>query len=302
MHRAQNDPLIHDENASSMVFKEVGAGNSSKIRSRDDLESEFGDNIRDNEGEAANYGIYYDDSEYDYMQHVRDVGASGSVFVPANDESKDKGKGKLRLEDALRDISLDDTASQGGVSLLSTTSSRAEEYFDQTMLPSEFVQRKSYQDQQDIPDAIAGFQPDMDPRLREVLEALDDEAYVDEEDDLFSELTAHGRADEVDEATWVDQDVWGDDEGWESDHTVTAAPKAAHPGDDSETPEASSGSDVDSKEKGEPQNDAWMEEFNKYKRDVSSGKAPAVKPVMFSHPCSREHQVSCTKERSARVL
>lgn len=32
----------------------------------------------------------------------------------------------------------------------------------------------------------------MDPRLREVLEALEDEEYVDEEDDIFGELTGDG--------------------------------------------------------------------------------------------------------------
>lgn len=39
-----------------------------------------------------------------------------------------------------------------------------------------------------------GLQPDMDPRLREVLEALDDEEYVDNEldDDFFESLNADG--------------------------------------------------------------------------------------------------------------
>lgn len=44
-----------------------------------------------------------------------------------------------------------------------------------------------------LPD---GLQPDMDPRLREVFEALEDEAFVEEEleDGFFSALNAEGEA------------------------------------------------------------------------------------------------------------
>jgi len=49
------------------------------------------DNIRQNEGEAAEYGIYFDDTEYDYMQHLRSVGeAPDAVLLSA----PSKGKGK----------------------------------------------------------------------------------------------------------------------------------------------------------------------------------------------------------------
>ena len=60
--------------------------------------------------------------------------------------------------------------------------------FGEDMAPSEFVRKTTYQDQQNIPDALAGFQPDMDPRLREVLEALEDDAYVDDDEDIFDNL------------------------------------------------------------------------------------------------------------------
>ena len=68
--------------------------------------------------------------------------------------------------------------------------------------------------QQDTPDDIQGFKPEMDPALREVLEALEDEAYVvnedvavepvakakkaathdDDDDDILAELLAGGEA------------------------------------------------------------------------------------------------------------
>ncbi|CRK20098.1 hypothetical protein BN1723_017828 [Verticillium longisporum] len=94
VHRPQNDPLINDENAPSMVFNptpqrgETSTSVRSKTKHLDDLASEFGSDIsgiRQNEGEAAEYGIYYDDSEYDYMQHMRDLntGAGEAVWVEA---------------------------------------------------------------------------------------------------------------------------------------------------------------------------------------------------------------------------
>jgi protein LTV1 len=74
-----------------------------------------------------------------------------------------------------------------------------------------------------VPDEIAGFQPDMDPRLREVLEALEDDAYVDErdEEDVFGALGRDGGNGELtlDE---FEYDYGEDDEGWESDATEKA--------------------------------------------------------------------------------
>jgi len=145
-----------------MVLNPTILPNSNKVKKLDDLASELGSdvgNIRENEGEAANYGIYYDDTEYDYMQHMRDIGAGGgeSYFVEAP-APKNKGKAKQTLEDALREASLEDKAGP---------------LLDEDILPSKNLRKVTYQAQQDVPDALAGFQPDMDPRLREVLEALE---------------------------------------------------------------------------------------------------------------------------------
>ena len=40
---------------------------------------------------------------------------------------------------------------------------------------------RPYQDMQDVPDEVTGIQLNMDPRLRKVLEALDDDVYIDEQ-------------------------------------------------------------------------------------------------------------------------
>lgn len=249
------------------------------IRNLSELQSEFKSQaIRRNEGEAANYGIYYDDSRYDYMQHLRELGTGGgdAHFIEAKAE---KGKGKaMKLEDALREISLDDSQSAYG-----------SQFGDMRSTASSFVRKPTYQDQQNVPDAIAGFQPDMDPRLREALEALEDEAYVDDDDDdLFGELTKG--AEELDQGDWEDTlfDNEEYDEGWESDATEKA-PVQTNKTDakrqaEEETPSEESA--VKELEPGEmpehnepapdmhPEDQGWMQEFAKFKKDAKAGKTP----------------------------
>ncbi|TVY83441.1 SAC3 family protein [Lachnellula suecica] len=246
VHRPQNDPLIHDAEASSMVLNPTPLPNANKVKKLDDLVSELGsdvEQIRDNEGEAANYGVYYDDTEYDYMQHMRDLGAGGggAYFVEAP-APKSKGKGKQTLEDALKSSSIED---------------RAVDLFDEEMLPSKNLRKATYQAQQDVPDALAGFQPDMDPRLREVLEALEDEAYVEDDDDIFGELAKDGEEIEEDE---FEQGAWDEeDEGWESDDT--AKPTKEY----KDAPIALESTENDQRE--DHGDGDWMEQFSKYKRE-----------------------------------
>ncbi|KAH6655139.1 Low temperature viability protein [Truncatella angustata] len=281
VHRPQNDPLIHDESAPSMVLNPTNApaaaASSSKAkpssRHLDDLASELGvdaERIRANEGEAAEYGVYYDDTEYDYMQHLRDLGdgnQGGSVtFVEATDDgsnrNKAKGKGKQQtLDSALKQ--LDIQAGDG----------KKKDLFDEDFLPSKNLTRKTYQDMQDVPDAIGGFQPDMDPRIREALEALEDDAYVnnDEEDDFFGELTKEGN--EVDEYDFDDMD----DAGWETDDTAkpaseykagtssTAAAAAAAAGDEAPELVPVIMNEEEAAEAADKVN--WMEDFNAFKKD-----------------------------------
>lgn len=98
VHRSQRDPLINDPESSSRVLKYVPPSNSKSQQTvtRESLEEEIDvKTVRRNEGEAAEHGIYFDDTEYDYMQHLRSVGdAPNAVLLEAPSNAKDKGRAK----------------------------------------------------------------------------------------------------------------------------------------------------------------------------------------------------------------
>ncbi|KAG1850581.1 Low temperature viability protein-domain-containing protein [Suillus subalutaceus] len=186
VHRSQRDPLIHDPDASQHVLKAFVRGNDKKGKTRADLESflspdDVAQDARAHVGEASLYGIYFNDTEYDYMQHLRTAGAEEegveSILIEAPATSqKSKGKGKSKDPISLRDLPPE-------------------------ALPSASEIPRNYESQEAVPSSIAGFQPDMDPHLRQVLEALEDDAFVDDglEDDFFGELIAEGQRDEDEE-------------------------------------------------------------------------------------------------------
>jgi len=92
------------------------------------------------------------------------------------------------------------------------------------VLASEEESKYRIESMQNVPDSVRGFQPDMDPNLREVLEALEDELPQsasdggDEEDpdDFFAELVKGGAIEEFSENV---------EEGYESDDTVKGIEK-----------------------------------------------------------------------------
>lgn len=249
VYRSQEDPLIHHELAQDRtLYQTSGSPPTKPLTTAEsagpprkkslhiaDLEDHIDyENVRENEGEAANYGIYYDDSNYDYMQHLRDIGDSTSEArlldtLPAALRGKEQGKGKRKLmglEEALQQASLghdteqdDALESQDAVGSLDDELSR----FSST------ARQRTYQDMQDVPDEIAGFQPGMDPRLREALEALDDEAFIagdeggpDDEDDIFGKLVQGGTDAQLDLDEFEAMAAEENNTGWESDITEKA--------------------------------------------------------------------------------
>ncbi|KAI5304902.1 Protein ltv1 [Ascosphaera pollenicola] len=276
-HRSQQDPLIHDNEAQDRILHQVSGPKVADTKPKagktlEQLQKEFNDEkLRKNEGEAANFGIYYDDTKYDYMQHLKELGGDGTGHYVEAAQPKSKSK-MTSLEDALKMTSLDDRDD-----MLSTAST--------------FSRKTTYQDQQNIPDAIAGFQPDMDPRLREALLALEDEAYVEDEgeDDIFDQLVADGE--EVDPDEFRDTYIEDDEEGWESDATEKAP--VQHRVTDAAT-KAKTGAEpfrIDNEKDGappqiphedesipdaDPEDNDWMKEFAKFKKDAKSGQKPSA--------------------------
>ncbi|KAF4604774.1 hypothetical protein EYR40_003556 [Pleurotus pulmonarius] len=220
VHRSQRDPLYHDAEASKHVLKPIERENViKKGKSRADLESTLpeSDLAHDSEahvGEASLYGIYYDDTQYDYMQHLRPVGIQedgvDSILIEAPRTSKAKLSKSNKNDNVSIPIALRDLPKES--------------------LPSTSELPRNYESEEAVPFSISGFQPDMDPHLRQTLEALDDDAFVDDglADDFFGELVADGeRAEDeeidfsfeeegVEETTEGDRQEGEGDEGWEA--------------------------------------------------------------------------------------
>ena len=68
-------------------------------------------------------------------------------------------------------------------------------------LPSTYELPRNFESQEAVPSSIAGFRPDMDPHLRQTLEALEDDAFIDDglEDNFFGELVGGGERGEDEE-------------------------------------------------------------------------------------------------------
>ncbi|KAG7894736.1 hypothetical protein KL905_002406 [Ogataea polymorpha] len=222
LHRAHEDPLYYDEEAGERVLVPIEKSKRNvreRLETKQDLQKELdskiaqGD-IRKNEGEAALYGITYDDSQYDYMQHLKPIGEDKTgIFIAREDKPK-----KVELPTAL--------------------------------LPSKETVKYDYQRQQNIQDEIAGFKPDMNPDLREVLEALEDEAYIDpdqDEDDVdvFGTLLG-GKPEVVKDSEYEEYDEW-DMDNYEDEY-----------------------GDYDSNEEGE--NFDWEKDFSRFKKEQSRTK------------------------------
>ncbi|KAI8095765.1 Low temperature viability protein-domain-containing protein [Thamnidium elegans] len=186
VHRSQKDPLINDTEAPDRVLREVLNPNLLKHKSQAEIDRVYEkpeklsqDEIDKRIGQAALYGIYYDDGEYDYTQHLKPMGNVDTVFLEA--------PGKKEKTNTLDSMFKDDEVhrEQKNPNLF---------HLPTEVLPSSIEMKVGVMNQPTGLDN--GLQPDMDPRLREVLEALSDEEYVenDLEEDFFEALNAEGEA------------------------------------------------------------------------------------------------------------
>lgn len=264
VHRSHEDALYYDNDASKHVLVEVAqrraapeelAAKSGSTRAYDAkiLAEKLGPDgvgsVRENEGLAAQYGIFYDDSKYDYMQHLRPMGqAPDSVFLEAAPEKKQEKK-EPSIEALIRDA-----------------------------LPSEQKRKVTHDDTENIPRELQGFNPEMDPRLREVLEALEDEAYVENDaegdGDIFGDLLQSGEVedgDDDDEYDEWDMDNWAEHEGYHSlgdergpgrERDFEQEIELENPYAEGEAPEEFGAATVDQ---------AWERDFAQYKKSARSG-------------------------------
>ena len=89
--------------------------------------------------------------------------------APLPEKNKGKGKRKATIDDIFSDLPAE-------------------------ALPSTSELPRDYTSTQAIPESLSGLQPNMDPHLRQTLEALEDEAFINDDlaDDFFGELVADG--------------------------------------------------------------------------------------------------------------
>ena len=203
VHRSQRDPLINDPEASDRVLKEIskpqvkitlslclslscllpqltyertdnscekqrGGGqsynayeqsftDSQGTEPKEVEESPFG-------GDASSYGIFFDDQEYDYLQHLRSVGDRPDAHLVEAPTPKERQRKRQPREE------------------IAGFKEREREriVLPEDSLPSHPLDEVSYSSyhQQRQEQEQRGLQPDLDPRIREVLEALDDDAYA----------------------------------------------------------------------------------------------------------------------------
>lgn len=223
VHRPHDDPQYYDDDAAANILVPASNHNTTKAAERPPplVEEPVKTGGNEHIGEAALYGIKFDDSKYDYMQHLKPIGTDpeNSLFIPAK-KSADKGKPKKSIDDLFVEPQYQNADPD-----------KNERMFFRGVARPEYLER-----QQNIPDELVGFRPDMNPALREALEALEDEAYVvnkdkklkqaieDEnenvdDDDIFDELLQGGQA--SDEEEFEDNlDEWDIDnvDAYEDEH------------------------------------------------------------------------------------
>ncbi|AAS51275.1 ACR048Cp [Eremothecium gossypii ATCC 10895] len=190
VHRPHDDPNYYDDEASQHVLVPVGAATSQRASKKGHRKAR---DVNERAGEAKLYGIEFDDSQYDYTQHLKPIGLDpeNSVFIPSKNVREGDNRRKKAVDLFVEPEYRDDRQK------------RSEPLFSRGVAKPEYLEKM-----QDIPDEIRGFQPDMNPALREVLEALEDDAYVvnedvevksdppasavEDEEDLFAELLEGG--------------------------------------------------------------------------------------------------------------
>lgn len=145
----------------------------------------------------------------------------GSGVAAGMKDKGGKGKGKARAEELFADLP------------------------EVLASDKEITLQQAYAREEGIPTALQGLQPDMDPHLRQVLEALEDEAFVDDEEDegWFGELVGAGEVEDGEEGPEFEFEEWGVEEEDEEDEEVVYKGKGKEVEASTELPEDASWED-----------------------------------------------------------
>ncbi|KAJ2745873.1 Protein ltv1 [Coemansia sp. BCRC 34301] len=212
VYRSQEDPLAFEDGASERVLVALNKNESGKSARGKDADQTVQQSLRDlrlddiaeeeldqQVGKAALYGIYLDDREYDYTKHLRAVGTGGGVLLNVA-AKKEKHAG---VEILGMDEDNDDRA--------------AAQHSGRFHLPAEALPSRHRMNikAEAVP---TGLQPNMDLNVREALEALDDEDVDELDDDFLDKLNADGPPSDAEgECEYVSDDGYFDDDDEDAD-------------------------------------------------------------------------------------
>ncbi|KAH9470155.1 hypothetical protein Pst134EA_007420 [Puccinia striiformis f. sp. tritici] len=85
VHRSQRDPLINDPQAGERVLHQVQRQNITNKQRKKSWNPRWVIKAYDQtSAKLLSYDIYYDDSEYDYMQHLKPVGLTQDAILLEN--------------------------------------------------------------------------------------------------------------------------------------------------------------------------------------------------------------------------
>ncbi|OLY79426.1 Protein LTV1-like protein [Smittium mucronatum] len=173
VYRSRQDPLAFEDGEEQHILAQVIPSNSKNKKPKGNSRPVDQDAI-EKEEPAALFGIYTDDIEYDYTKHLKEIGLEGdgeqSVFLEATSIKKPKSGG-------------DDLFGMEAISE-QTSSKKKNVTFN---LPDELTFDISNKMDLNKDAYPVGLQPNMDPKIREVLDVLENvEEYVtDSDNDSF---------------------------------------------------------------------------------------------------------------------
>lgn len=231
VHRSQRDPLSNDPDADQRVLAPRQRANELRRPHKAGLTraqlEQAGANRgqRANVGEAARYGVYYDDTDYDYMQHLKTVGQPGEATEgdePAGPtfllEAPSKNK-PPKQTDLSTGVAFKESAAESPPASETAKSTLSGLQLPPEAIPSAMDQNLPYRHAPGQKEGqVTGLQPDLNAHLRQTLEALDDEAFVEDdlEDNFFEGIVHDGTQDTGadNEPDWMEEAPEGEERLW----------------------------------------------------------------------------------------